>query len=215
MTTLVIGGGTFSDVTPHLSLCTRAFGTTAKQIDTVLKGLAIHSHLVLTKMANSESDLISNKDVQDYITSALRNPELKAVVFNTAMCDFRGEIENFSPDIRLTSNDWYQMSLYPDTVKVLASIKKERPDVFLVGFKTTAHKSQLEQIQAAKTQILNCGCDLVLANDIKTRANILIDKVSAVSGPRQDLLNEIGVEIKKTCYLSKPLRRIPWPDSSE
>lgn len=204
MKILIMGGGTFSDVTPHLSLCTRAFGTTAKQLKEYCDKHQADSRLVLTKMADSSSSLITNADVHEYVQEALKDPELKAIIFNVAMCDFSGAVLNHFEQFRLESDKEYQMSLYPNTEKLIAKIKRQRPDIFLVSFKTTAEATQTNQKYKAHQQITNCNSDIVLANDITTRNNILVTKAFCSVGKREDLLDVIALEVIKQCYPSKP-----------
>lgn len=216
MTVLIIGGGTFSDVTPHLSLCARAFGTTAKQLYLKFHDQGIIStQLMLTRMANHHSSLVTNKDVDIYIEEILKYSKLKAIIFNVAMCDFYGNVDGHTPDIRLSSNTCYEMDLYPDTTKVISKIKQQRPDIFLVGFKTTAGDNEAIQIRKAQDQIAISGCDLVLANDITTRNNILGAPNSILTGSRDCLLNTIVSETIKACYPLKQLLRTPPLDFLE
>lgn len=204
MKILIMGGGTFSDVQPHLSLCTRAFGTTARQLKAKFNELSIDSSLVLTKMADTTTDLVTNKDVEKYIDHVLTLPELKAIIFNVAMCDFTGRTHGYPHSYRLSSNGSYDMRLTPDTNKVITKIKQQRPDIFLVGFKTTAGENYHTQIQRAKEQIITSGCDIVLANDITTRSNILVQPNFSLTDSRDALLNTIVSETIKACYPSKP-----------
>lgn len=179
---VVLGGGTFSRIACHLSLATPAFGTTATQIHSFIcdplgfgrlpKG--VKPILKLTKMADSLSDLVTNKDVADYIDKLLDDSTVKAIVMNVALCDFT--MANPINQTRLSSSDSYAVTLVGDKLKVIEAIKTRRPDIFVVGFKTTADASSLEQAEAAKALIQRSGADLVLANDILTRNNMLMGK---------------------------------------
>ena len=57
--TIILGGGTFQPIRNHLSLSAPAFGTTAR----ILHVLIPNSELVLTKMADYTSTLMSNEDL--------------------------------------------------------------------------------------------------------------------------------------------------------
>jgi phosphopantothenoylcysteine synthetase/decarboxylase len=202
MTTIILGGGTFSDVSPHLSLCTRAFGTTAKQLKQYCDHASVPAQLKLTKMADSESNLVTNQDVENYVEGLMFTTDVKAIIFNAAMCDFSGYIDRQSPDVRLISSEYYEMSLVPNTRKVIQLIKKRRPDIFLVGFKTTAGALYNHQLHKAREQMTTAGCDLVLANDITARNNILVysQNMCSASNDREELLQAIVHEIKTKCY---------------
>ena len=192
MSIVVLGGGTFSDVAPHLSLCTRAFGTTAKQLYRMIDDYYHSTRLILTKMADGNSNLITNKDVEYFIDTLILMPRVRAIIFNVAMCDFYGVVQTGKEYSRLSSASEYQMTLTPDTTKVIAKIKAARPDIFTVGFKTTHNSSPEEQIAKARHQIKTCGVDLVLANDIGNRNNILVSSKSTQSGTRLELLHKIA-----------------------
>ena len=64
---VILGGGTFEPIRNHLSLSAPAFGNTAIQIHRLIPG----SELVLTKMADRDSNLKSNSDVEKYIDELL------------------------------------------------------------------------------------------------------------------------------------------------
>jgi len=65
------------------------------------------------------------------------------------------------------------MDLIP-AEKVIRLIRAERKDVFLVGFKTTAGDSSDEQFYKGLKLMKEASCNLVLANDIQTRNNMII-----------------------------------------
>lgn len=215
MTVLIMGGGTFSDVAPHLSLCTKAFGTTAKRFKEQLDLLGIDNTLVLTKMADSESDLVTSSDVIHYLYKELLNPDIKAIIFNVAMCDFYGSVDGQSQDMRLSSDQWYDMSLFPVKEKAITLIKRRRPDIFLVGFKTTAYDTESQQINKAIKQINVSKTDLVFANDIGTRKNFLVTNTRCLTGDRQILIDSTILQVIKACYPSQLLIDTHLKDSLE
>lgn len=192
MSIVILGGGTFSDVAPHLSLCARAFGSTAIELYEMVRRHRRDVELKLTKMADSRSSLVTNADVSIYVDQLLIDPKVKAIIFSAAMCDFSGVVGGVDEGTRLSSNEIYQISLIPDTFKVLSKIKVARPDIFLVGFKTTSYADFQTQIDKAQSQIEKCGCDMVLANDIGTRNNTLVFKDNFEVGSRRELLERIG-----------------------
>lgn len=83
--TVILGGGTFQPIRNHLSLSAPAFGTTAK----ILKALLHDSELILTKMANPESKLLSNEDVEQYLDNLIQDEEIGTIVLNVAFCDYK------------------------------------------------------------------------------------------------------------------------------
>lgn len=195
MSIVILGGGTFSDVAPHLSLCARAFGSTAIEIYSTLIKYRRDVNLVLTKMADVRSKLVSNADVSEYVDTVLADPNVKVIIFSAAMCDFSGYIDGVSKDIRLSSKEHYDLTLVPDTFKVLSKIKKARPDIFLVGFKTTSYETEEVQIEKSRKQIAESGCNVVFANDIGNRNNILVYPHAVVANSRKFLLQTVAAEV--------------------
>lgn len=65
------------------------------------------------------------------------------------------------------------MELTP-TRKLLQEIRKYRKDIFLVAFKTTSNGSEDEQFMQGLTLLKESSANLVLANDIRTRTNMIV-----------------------------------------
>lgn len=194
---LILGGGTFYHVRNHLSIAAPAFGTTAKWLHEQLG----NSDLVLTKMADAASHLETNADVKAFVEQYLAKKTLRCIIMNVALCDYEGTIGTLASDKyaqRLQSRAGKQrMDLVPSD-KVIASVKKQRSDVFLVGFKTTTNCSPAEQQAAAYRMLSESKGDLVLANDTVTRHNLLINAKNEcliASDDRMEVLKRLVIEI--------------------
>ena len=96
---VVIGGGTFSYVRAHLALSAPAFGETARVIAAECKARfdKLETDLVLTKMADSTSNLVTTTDVEYYVRELVQDNTVKVVFFNAAICDFDGQIGSVAP----------------------------------------------------------------------------------------------------------------------
>lgn len=195
---VIIGGGTFSDVRSHLALAARAFGTTARKLTTICENELpmMEVELALTAMANAGQDryfpsdidsmrLVTNEDVKNYIVnSVLPDPRVKIIFFSAAMCDFNGSVLDYSTNIfglstpsgkyeeRLTSSQEYNLFL-TTADKVITLIHQTRPDIFVVGFKTTTNEDRTVQITKAR-KLLDSGCNLVVANDTGRRRATIV-----------------------------------------
>jgi len=224
----VFGGGTFSHVRNHMALAAPAFGETAKYLH---KELLYHRfdefsrdrsmtltmsevedsvQLHLTKMAYSESPLVTNEDISARLDGLLTDPQTKVIIFNAALCDFNGSIldTNENGFVTETPSGKYEtrlktsaggqlMGIYPAD-KVIGNIKTTRPDVFVIGFKTTCGAESKEQYDLALKQITDSNVNLVLANDTKTRNNMLVSSDGICYGESQDrtaILNMLIAEI--------------------
>jgi len=172
--TIILGGGTFQPIRNHLSLSAPAFGTTAKQLHILLP----ESDLVLTKMADSNSKLISNEDVEQYIDILLDDKNVGTIILNIAFCDYKAKaIDGIESDFhgeRLKTSEGDVKIILTPTEKIISKIRIKRPDIFLVGFKTTTNKTSDEQFKIALKMMKSVKCNLVLANDTVTRNNFVL-----------------------------------------
>ncbi|MBK3779975.1 phosphopantothenoylcysteine decarboxylase [Paraburkholderia aspalathi] len=186
-----------------MALCAPAYGATARKLHAVLSASSIEHEvkLHLTRMADHTSHIETNQDVAGVLNGILTEPDARAIIFNVAMCDFSGQIQDvpsgkYAERLKSRGPLPVQMALEP-TPKLLSAIKVIRPDLFLVGFKTTAGADEDGQRDAALRQIQETGADLVLANDTVTRSNLLFDaKGIRLKGSRDDVLDMLTMALQ-------------------
>lgn len=79
---VIIGGGTFSYVRAHLALATPAFGKTAKILYQKCQDRLKHMdvELVLTKMADSNSNIVTNEDVANLVYDLINDNTVKILI---------------------------------------------------------------------------------------------------------------------------------------
>ncbi len=187
--TYILGGGTFQPIRNHLSLSAPAFGTTAKHLHVLITD----SILVLTKMADSNSKLVTNEDVENYIDILLEDKNVGTIILNVAFCDYKAKpINNIESDFhgdRLRTEDGDVSVVLTPTEKIISKIRKIRPDIFLVGFKTTTNKTSDEQFHIALKMMKKVKCNLVLANDTVTRNNFVLTAEETIYGETTDRNN--------------------------
>lgn len=179
----ILGGGTYFDVRPHLSLAARARGTTARTIESLISywpnelfhDQELWPRLTLTSMGNVDSSLVTNDDVAKYVDKLVADPDTKVIFMSVAMCDFEGDVDQLAgkDKPRLSSSLDHKMWLTASD-KVIKRIRKERKDIFLVGFKTTAGATPQEQFDAGLRLLKQNSCNLVLANDYHTKLNMVV-----------------------------------------
>lgn len=184
--TYILGGGTYQPIRNHLALCAPAFGSTAR----TLKELMPEAGFILTKMATPESNLVTNEDVEGFIDSLLISKNVGTIILNVAFCDYKAlpidGIDNGIHAERLkTSEGNITIELTP-TEKIIAKIRKARPDIFLVGFKTTTGKTSEEQFSIALKTMKSVKCNLMFANDVVTRNNMIITAEESIYGETTD-----------------------------
>lgn len=179
---VVLGGGTVVHVANHFAIGMMAYGNTARRIAQLHAGGKLDVVTHLTKMAGGAS-LETNEDVSKLVDDIVADESVKIVYFNVAMSDFvptklssNGEVsrQGFGKyEQRLSSKFEYELSLSP-AEKVLKKIRAKRKDIFLVAFKTTCGATENEQYIAGLNLLKQNSCNLVLANDTKTRTNMII-----------------------------------------
>lgn len=191
---IIYSGGTFSPVRNHLSLSAIAFGTTGKY----LKQQLAHADLRLTRMASDTSNLVTNEDVKRDLDKYLNDPYTKIIIMNAALCDFEGTIGNITSGDhaqRLESCEGDILMTLSSKEKLIPYIKDKRPDIVIVGFKTTTNAGIPTMVE--KSERMNV--DVVLANDTVTRTNLiyarkgrLVPTSSVTTGDRDSLLKMIS-----------------------
>lgn len=200
---VILGGGTASHIRNHLALCMPAYGTTARALDHLCSHRFWPQMLIdlqLTKMAWSESSLETNEDVAAFVDELIADFSVKVIFFNVAMCDFAGYIlgedidsGKYAPRLHSSSIKNYDIGLVPKE-KILKHIRKTRKDIFLVAFKTTCGATEDEQYLAGLNLLKGNSCNLVLANDTKTRVNMIITPEEAryhVTKNRDEALTQL------------------------
>lgn len=216
---VIFGGGTFSHVRPHLSLSAPAFGSTARYINKLAKKMFdMDITLLLTKMADPASFIVTNEDVRRYVDDIITDNTVKVVIFNVALCDFVGSVDE-APETRLKSSKNYTMDLVGVQEKMIGLIRKYRKDIFVVGFKTTYNAEPDEQYRQALNLLKKCSLNLVLANDIGNRRNMLVTPEEGVyEGEREELLQDMLAMVAYRSQLSFTRSTVvsgipvPWED---
>ncbi|HEY6019812.1 MAG TPA: class II aldolase/adducin family protein, partial [Candidatus Paceibacterota bacterium] len=188
----IISGGTISHIATHLALCAPAYGKVGEALANLLVDQTKLDVVPwCTKMAGGT--LETNEDVEALLDKLISDPLTKIIFMPVAMVDFRvssvswmdgGQIislankpvqqEAKQGGKRLkSSNGQHSIAIFPAD-KVIKKIRKTRKDIFLVGFKTTDGVSEDEQYLAGLNLLKEASCNLVLANDVKTRINMVI-----------------------------------------
>jgi hypothetical protein len=201
---VIVGGGTMSHVRNHLSLCAPAYGATAKALfsklwtETAEQNFEIDLKLILTKMADPSSKIVTNEDVSDLVDTLIADPDVRSIIFNVAFVDFTGSIGNTPSGKHAkrlkTSDGGLQMTLTPSE-KIINRIRKSRKDIFLVAFKTTCDGSSQIQYECGLELLKKNSCNLVLANDTVTRNNMIIapeETRYCETTDRDDVLNYLA-----------------------
>jgi len=172
----IIGGGTVAHIGPHLALCAPAYGKVANTIHRIcsVKAHNLNSELYLTKMAGG-SELETNADIAKLIDEIVADPASKIVFLTAALVDFEldGEADKYGKRLKSRENPKLHLDFVPSK-KIVGNIRKHRKDIFAVAFKTTSGATPEEQYIAGLNLLKEASVNLVLANDVKTRLNMVI-----------------------------------------
>jgi hypothetical protein len=183
----VLGGGTISHVRNHLALCAPAFGSTARRLFDLCydKFRDAKCYLNLTKMADFTSDIITNDDIENRVNELVADFDTKVIIFNVALCDWNGDmairtdldekyVKSGKYAERLRTSEGYKVMMLKPAEKIIKKIRENRTDIFVIGFKTTCGASEQEQFRAGLELLTMSNINLVLANDTRTRANMIL-----------------------------------------
>jgi hypothetical protein len=142
--------------------------------------------LHLTKMAAPhQSNLVTNEDVSKLLDTLIADPETRVIIMNAALCDYDGSVEPgqkgenlniksgpHAPRLKTMSGN--RLMFLTAAEKLIGKIRKNRKDIFVVGFKTTTGATSDEQYQIALNMLKRDSLNLVLANDTVTRNNMIV-----------------------------------------
>ena len=169
----------------------------------------------------NRQQLDTNQDVDQLVGAIIADYSVKIVFMPVALCDFnvtdiwshridpeRGVVhshENPGKDHPRLISSQYQpihgdppepclhLALVP-AAKIIKKIRATRKDIFLVGFKTTDGADVKAQYIAGLNLLKEASCNLVLANDVKTRLNMVITPEEAkyhVTSDRNEALRQL------------------------
>lgn len=173
----VVGGGTIVHVRNHLALAAPAYGSTAREIAGICQRQGYSTRLTLTRMADPASAYETNEDMARLAKEITANAHAKIVFWNPAICDFNGQVGEVKPARkaeRLKSRSGEQLMKLTPAEKIVATIRRERKDIFLVAFKTTTNATEDEMYLAGLKLMKGSHINLVLVNDVVTRLNMVV-----------------------------------------
>lgn len=138
--------------------------------------------------------MVTNEDVANDIDTVIADPKTKMIILNVAFCDFDGSVVDEDGHAtasgkyaeRLKTMNGQQTLRLTPSEKIIKRIRKDRKDIFLVAFKTTVDATDKEQYLAGLNLLKANSANLVLANDLTTRRNIVITPEESFYGETTD-----------------------------
>ena len=163
---LVSAGGTYEAIDPIRGISNRSSGKMGIEIakEAFIRG----ANVTLLEGEVSVPVPLSLNSIKAVSSSEMNEKALEMIndldVFVSAAA-----VSDFSPSVveksKISSSQELELKLKP-TNKIINQIKKQNPDVFLVGFKAEYGVTEEELIESSQKQIDNSGADLVVANDV-------------------------------------------------
>lgn len=200
----IISGGTVQHIATHLALCAPAYGGTGRRLANICRNecsdLDVMLHETKMVMGAQRTDagiwyggrLETNEDVDRLIGRMVEDLSVKIVFMPVALCDFKPHkigVEDgqdgfwsergFGKDGKRIQTSMFSedsplgLQLVP-AEKIIKKVRAKRKDIFLVGFKTTDGMTEDQMYLAGLGLLKGASCNLVLANDMKTRLNMVI-----------------------------------------
>jgi len=175
----IFGGGTVSHLANHLAIAAPAYGTTARALRTLCEEIWPEVRVVMemTRMTgHPRAWMETPHDVESRVQVLIKDPNVRAIFFNCAVADWWDPCTNDRHGPRPSThgpNAQLNLTLVP-THKAINLIRKERKDIFLVGFKSVSQTTAQEAYLAGLRLCKEASCNLVLVNDAKTRRNMVV-----------------------------------------
>lgn len=163
---LISLGGTYEEIDPIRIISNKSSGRMGLE----LAKEAFKRGADLTVLAaKHEVHLPKAFHVVEAESNSLMREKIDSLTASADIFIATAAISDFAPisreDSKISSS--FDLSLdFKPVGKIIQSIKKINPDIFLVGFKAEYNISRDEMIGLAKTQMRDAGTDLVVANDV-------------------------------------------------
>jgi hypothetical protein len=132
----------------------------------------------------------TNEDVGDIVDHLVKLEETRCIVMATAMCDYDPVSINYHSDENggRTNHNYKVSGMLEERIhnspkiymsfeaseKIINRVRKTRKDIFLVSFKATADLAFRETYIQALNNLKGSSSNLVLANDIITKTNMIV-----------------------------------------
>ncbi|MCK5601282.1 bifunctional phosphopantothenoylcysteine decarboxylase/phosphopantothenate--cysteine ligase CoaBC [Candidatus Pacearchaeota archaeon] len=151
----------------------------------------------------------STDEMSQAVVSNLKSNDCHMFVAAAAVADYTPEKKY---DRKIVTNEVKKFSLeLKATTKIIESVKKIKPDIFLIAFKAECNIEKKEFVKRAYEKLIGVGAELIVANDVCRKGVgiaedknevLIIDKEKEVIHIPPLLKNEVAQKIFDTA-LSK------------
>lgn len=205
-------GTTAWDITAEVML--QEFQGEVHTYTTRMAGDEYEAHAVgkkgkITHLNNADEKglrLETNEDVAKLLDRLVLDPEPKIIFMPVAVLDFkvdylRYEGEGIDTRVgkqapRLKTGQGKLELVISDAEKIIRRVRKERKDIFLVGFKSTTDNTPQDMFNAGLKLLKTASCNLVLVNDLHTKLNMIVTPEQAPYEPTKDRKVAVAALVK-------------------
>ncbi|MDB4330457.1 hypothetical protein N9948_01915 [bacterium] len=159
--------------------------------------------------------LETNEDIDKLVDFLISKKDTRCIFMASALCDFKpffgtdikdkGEnIVAFGKSVPRLSSANNKVIEFEPTKKIIDKIRKERKDIFLVTFKTTAGATKEESYTKALSNLKRSSSNLVFVNDIREHHNAVVtpEEFPYWSNSREEALTNLIYMTMKRLELS-------------
>jgi phosphopantothenoylcysteine decarboxylase/phosphopantothenate--cysteine ligase len=166
---LVSAGATYEAIDPVRGITNRSSGKTGVEIarEAFIRGAKVT--MLCGKMDVSvpsifrEVKVESTEEMQGELKNLLKNQDI--FISAAAISDFMPE-KSIQANVDKISSDNDIILKFKRAPKIINSVKKINPDIFLVGFKAEYKVSEEQLIDSARRKMKESSADIMIANDV-------------------------------------------------
>jgi len=166
---LVSAGATYEAIDHVRGITNRSSGKTGVEIarEAFIRGAKVT--MLCGKMDVSvpsifrEVKVESTEEMQGELKNLLKNQDI--FISAAAISDFMPE-KSIQANVDKISSDNDIILKFKRAPKIINSVKKINPDIFLVGFKAEYNVSEEQLIDSARRKMKECSADIMIANDV-------------------------------------------------
>ena len=166
---LVSAGATYEAIDPVRGITNRSSGKTGVEIarEAFIRGAKVT--MLCGKMDVSvpsifrEVKVESTEEMQGELKNLLKNQDI--FISAAAISDFIPE-KSIQANVDKISSDNDIILKFKRAPKIINSVKKINPDIFLVGFKAEYKVSEEQLIDSARRKMKESSADIMIANDV-------------------------------------------------
>lgn len=192
---VIFSGGVSVPIADHFSVSANAYGGTGRRLQKMFQqhpDCKMDVRLYSSLMADNDGLFETYEELKEILLEMIKDLSVKVIVFNCALPNF-GPL-NTDTDRRIKTTASNFVVEFKPLEKLIKLIRKERKDIFLVGFKTTLNADRLQMYNDGCKLLKESSANLVLVNDRKNMMNMIVTPEESIydySDDRNEVLKQL------------------------